>query len=510
MDTKLLLIKCATLLYRESQSPHHADSSVGLVRTVLENARMPEVGIGLNSERTIVSAIRDTVLEMCGNPSDYDYDKSELLQRIKLNCCDDEALYNTIASGFEEDLTDNQLKRSIISIRRSIGNHFQEEQIGMALMKAANKFRFQREKIGNVSDFVNNHIAELEPLRMLNNGKDPAIIRELDIGNEEEVAQAFDRVHIANDNTGILKLGWTRLNKMLQGGFRRGEAWMINALQHKYKTGFSLTLFKQIALNNKPTLFDVNRKPLLLRISFEDDVEANLQFLYQSLIYDETGVMPDVRSISSKEMASVVKERLQVNGFHIKMLRVDPTNWTYSHICSKVIEYESQGYEVILLMLDYLSKIPTTGCNNTGAAGTDQRDLVRRMRNFCNAGRKTTFITPHQMSSDAKQLLRNNIAEDQLVKEVNEKGYTEGSKQLDQEYDGIIHMHLFKYMKRTYLAFQRDRHRIPTILPDEHKYFIKQFPEKGAPIPDDTEDDDRSYSKITEVTAKETSELFAF
>lgn len=46
---------------------------------------------------------------------------------------------------------------------------------------------------------------------------------------------------------------------MLQGGFRRGEFWLIPALQHKFKTGFSLSIFSQIALYNKPYLFDKNK-----------------------------------------------------------------------------------------------------------------------------------------------------------------------------------------------------------------------------------------------------------
>ena len=58
---------------------------------------------------------------------------------------------------------------------------------------------------------------------------------------------------------------------MLQGGFRRGQFSMIAALQHKYKTGFTLSILSQIAMYTKPYMKDSFKKPLLLRISFEDN-----------------------------------------------------------------------------------------------------------------------------------------------------------------------------------------------------------------------------------------------
>jgi hypothetical protein len=59
---------------------------------------------------------------------------------------------------------------------------------------------------------------------------------------------------------------------MIQGGFRPGETAVIGALQHKYKTGFTLSIFAQIALFNEPKTEDKTKKPLLLRISFEDEL----------------------------------------------------------------------------------------------------------------------------------------------------------------------------------------------------------------------------------------------
>jgi len=64
----------------------------------------------------------------------------------------------------------------------------------------------------------------------------------------------LEDVKSINNNTSIYKSGWQALNRMTQGGFRRGEFCTIGALQHKYKTGFSLSVFMQIARHNKPII----------------------------------------------------------------------------------------------------------------------------------------------------------------------------------------------------------------------------------------------------------------
>ena len=97
---------------------------------------------------------------------------------------------------------------------------------------------------------------------------------------------------------------------MLRGGFRRGEQIVIGALQHNYKTGYSLSLFKQIAIYNVPYMIVKTKKPLLVRISFEDDLALNIEFLYRSLRENETGEpIPDNLDISIEEMSAYIHEK---------------------------------------------------------------------------------------------------------------------------------------------------------------------------------------------------------
>jgi len=73
--------------------------------------------------------------------------------------------------------------------------------------------------------------------------------------------------------------------------------------------------------------------------------------------------------------------------------------------------------------------------------------------------RKITFITPHQLSTDAKQLIRDGKEAGNFVKDIAGKGYYAGSKQIDQEVDIEIYIHIVHFNGRSYLTVQRGKHR---------------------------------------------------
>ncbi len=507
MNNKILLAKSITLLFRESQLSDKAEKSNDLVRTVIESIQLPEINLGVNTERDIINGLKELALEMCADPVDHEYDKDVLLQRLKMITDTDDRTYEAFAQGIENEQEVSAVKRTVTNLQRALNNHFREVTINDVLNKASYQFKHQRDKIKDVNQFIAELCGQLEPLQIQTSTRDPAVLDDIDIGDNGQTTAIFSKVKDSDNGGGILKTGWHALNRALLGGFRRGKQYVTLALQHNYKTGLTLSLFEQIARYNVPMMIDESKKPLLLRISFEDEIQDNMQFLYQILREDLVGQKIDFSEFDPEEMSAYVREKLQVNGYHIKMLRVDPTQWTYKNICNKIVELEAQGYEIHLLMLDYLSKIPTTGCIQ-GPMGADLRDLFQRMRGFC-APRGICTITPHQLSTDAKGIVRSGIPPENFVKEINSKGYYEGSKQIDQVVDGEIY--IFKFVhgspKETYLSFQVGKHRIPKIAPDEDKYFILKFP-KWTPIPADINGADTSMKKPGEVETEE--ELFSF
>jgi hypothetical protein len=140
--------------------------------------------------------------------------------------------------------------------------------------------------------------------------------------------------------------------------------------------------------------------------------------------------------------------------------------------------------------------IPTTGCIKDGPMGSDLRDLFRRVRNF-GSSRKMLVVTPHQLSSDAKRLIRNGVPDVEFVKEIANKGYYDGSTKLDQEIDLELYIHIAKNGKLKYLTIQRGKHRLPTTIPEEEMYMLLPFPKKG-PISHDINSQKISIRSFTE------------
>lgn len=506
MDIKTLLAKSVTLLYRESQLPEQSDNSSDLIRTVLDEVKVSDFSIGLSFEKDIIIAIKHIILSMCDNPIGHQYDKTDLLQSIQIATGNDEKYFEIIKQNIDNELSESQIKKLITNIRKSITTHFKEQKISDILSLSSQKFKFERHKIKNVNDYITEIITSLESLQVETTTNDPAIMSEVDIGNDGNLKDVFKNVLSINKGSKVYKLGWQDMNDMLQGGIRPGECAVVAALQHNYKSGMKLSMLAQLAQHNIPLTSDPTKKPLILSISFEDDVENELQFLYQYLKYDETLERVDVKSVSEEEMSNYVKAKLQMNGFNIKTYRVDPSQWTYKSLFNLVLNLESEGYNVELLLVDYLSLLPTTGCTGGNIAGGDILDLFRRTKNFCKS-KNIAFITPHQLSTEAKILLRNGMPGYQLVKEIAEKGYFDKTKALDREFDIGILLCKFRHNKKDYLAVQRDKHKIPTIVDEEKKFFILEFPNK-MPIPSDIKRERSSFRSIREIENKTEEDLF--
>lgn len=481
MNNKLLLATSITLLYRESQREVKHDNSASIVKSILETIKIPEMSIGIGHQKEIIESLKNTALHMAAQDVSHQYEAMEMQQRIKLNCDGDDDLYNAIMDGITGELAEESLLRTCINLKNSLKIHFSEEKVKEIVNKAQYQINFGRDKVaGGIKKIIAGLISELEPHQVDTVKKDPAIIGEVDGGDATGMVNIFNSVKKTLDGTSILRTGWQGINRMLDGGIRRGEEAVIGALQHQYKTGFSLTLFKQLAIYNTPILTNQLKKPLMIRISFEDSLDLNFQFLYQNFYENENGCRANMTDLASEDISTYVTSKLAVSGYHTKFYNVNPSLWGYIDICGKILELEAEGYEVHVCMVDYLLKVPTVGCDK-GAAGEDIRNMYERIRNFMTS-RGIAFITPHQLSTEAKMLVRSNSTD--FVKLVPGGGYYAGCKQIDQVVDLEIFIHIEKVNGSAYLSVQRGKHRKVEQTPDEYLYCALPFKGKGGIMDD--------------------------
>jgi hypothetical protein len=236
-----------------------------------------------------------------------------------------------------------------------------------------------------------------------------------------------------------------------------------------------------------PILLDDTKKPLLLLISFEDDIRVTLEFIYRYLFVNEYKTAPDMSILTVSEITSYISRKMSVNGFHTKIIRVNPAVWTYKDIFKTIYKLESDGYEIQALLIDYLSKLPTTGCITSGPTGTDVRDLFNRVRNFCTS-KKILNITPHQTSTEANNLIRGGMKGYEYIEEIANKNYYSESKQIPQVVDGELYIGKFFANKQWGLYIGKGKHRLPIIVQDEDKKIMLPMPYvmvngKKEPIP---------------------------
>lgn len=479
MEVNILLSKCITLLYRESQLENITDNSVDMVRTAIEEIRPADVQLGTPNQKDLTTSLKDLVLEMCRTGPSEGYDESELLQQVRILAVGEDNLYQAIEKSIEGCPDQANLKRTITNLRKSLTNYFKDQKLAKVISKAYRDINFQRHNITDRTEYFQNLIAELEVNLTPTTGKDPAVIYSLDIGDDGAMAEIYTSVQQVNEESEVYKFGWQELNDALQGGARPGDCVFIGANRHNYKTGVSLTMFADLALFNKPKTKDPNKKPLLYRATMEDPVRNNAQFLYLYLKYNETGEYVNTKNTTFEEMARYVKQRLQVNGFHVLIEEINPSDWTYRKMINKIVELESKGYSVEAVSLDYMYKMSKEGCTQ-GASGDDTLDLTQKLKSYFSANR-ILWMTPHQFDTATKSKIAT-IPADQLLPTIKGTGPYEAAKGLDRIYDIGIMIHKVETPNGDYLHMLLDKHRFPVAVANVYKQWFLPFPKDGMPI----------------------------
>ena len=492
MDAKLLLVKVITLLFRESQNPDKTENSAELVKQIISELKLPDAILDTDKGRETLVSLRQTALWMANNPLQHEYNRAELLQRIRVNCGDDSNLLEAIFEGFDDIQDLEQIKKISLQLNFQLKAFVKQNQVVNIIKQASHKALFTPEEI-DWNSFVSDFITQLETFSVITEDKIDSEIESVDFDNVENVEEMLNKATNEMSTGGIMKTGIQALNRLFgdHGGFLRGESWVVGALQHNFKSGFLMTILKGLVTYNTPMMIDEKKKPLILFITLENSISQNILWLYQSFKENETGEPCDIRNISIPEAAIYVNEKFTASGYHVKMRRFNPTEFTYRDLFNVLLKYESEGYEIHALLIDYLNMMNKTGCVKDTIGG-DVRDLFRRIRNFCSP-RKILMVTPHQLSSEAKNIVRSGA--DGFVKEIANKGYYDSCKLIDQEVDGEIYIHIEKSKGKPYLTVQRGKHRKVNITAEEHLYFILPFEEVGA-IQDDVGKRDLSMKKF--------------
>jgi hypothetical protein len=492
MQPKSIVAKLAVIAYTNRCLPIPID-----IQDLFQIAQSYIGDIKLGGEdKYRLNDIMDVITSI--NKSAIRYTKEKAISELQL-VSDDSIDWGEIFYHVTEDCSDlDSIRQGVISDVAELNNWHTRDNLKNIIGKMYGVVKHNSEKVVNMVDFIADSISQLEKAASALGNDTSADISSVDFSSKESIYDAFEGLfHEGAAGTGY-NLGWQDLNIALQGGPRPGDFMMVGSLEHNYKSGFVKTLFRQIAEYNDPPTYPANavKKPTLYFLSLEEQTPAILMFIYKNIKYNQTGEYVAI-DIKGKDKETINKERREIaefvydyfakRGWHIIIEHKNPSELTYRKMLTYLLNLENKGHDVRVMICDYLLKIPTVGCDRSGAAGTDIRDLVSRVRNFMMA-RQILFITPGQLSPQVKDELIRGTSEHDLLTTIAEKSLYAGSKQIGQVLDISILLKKIKSRETglTYLDVLIEKHRAPEAIDDKHKHFALVFPaDHRLSIPDE-------------------------
>lgn len=505
MDVKALLAKCISLLFREGQSGEN-DLSKQLVLDVITTLKINSNDI--SGTDSTVNELKNVVLNMVSKEHPTPY--NDLIQHIRIACSSDVVLFESIQDNISFQLDEDELKRTILSYRFELNKYLKEKKATMLLDKMTFDLKFNRDKIGDLNQYMSSNLNGIIDLVNYSGEEIPGIICEVDLSDIDAVAEQFELIRKENDGSRTIKMPWQAMNRMTRGGLRLGQLTTVGGLAHNNKTGVSLSMFISGCIFNNPKNLqtDQKKKPLMLLISFEDDmliVLFNLYILLKENLENVKITDEDKQRLSSREAAEYVYKKLSDTGYDIKIVRADSSTWSYAEIQSCVLQFESQGYEIHLTLIDYLNLANKNGLSHS-RADADIQELFRRTKNFF-AAKNIALLTPVQLSPDAMELKRQ--GNKMLLMQISDGSYYEGCRGLSREPELELFVDIVKDNGRKYQTFARGKHRGQNDTPEEHKFFILEFQKIGG-LRWDVNGTDTSLSKFGSVRNAEGEEEGAF
>lgn len=495
------------MLHVEGLLGTRSEDILALAREVINTTELPNAGAENDYGREVIEGLLSTtgwMVQCIGEGTAVG--REDLLQRITMNSQGESFIVEALI-GFLA-ITDDMEKMTQYRDRtiHDIQSYKAKLAVDQIIAKARRRLMFESAKI-DWSTFVRDLVSELEPYHRvggIGGLEDLGVMERINVGELENIKGQFQSEEGEEDLIGnqVFRFGWQGLNRAFGDaeGLRRIDVLAISALSHNFKSGKALNMFRQAAQYNTP-IVQPGKIPMLLHISYEQGVEDNYKGVYAQIILNEQGIRVNPKDINMniEDVAAVVKDRMERNGWKIEFIRIDPDNSNFRKLFALIEYYEKLGYEIQLCVIDYLAKLNKEGCTQ-GMTGADVKNLYSRVRNFFNK-KRIALITAHQMSSEAMNLTKMGVT-DQLVNEVAGRGYYDGCRTLHQELDMELYLHIVEVNGAAYLTCRRGKHRISSITPSKDMYYVYKFADNLAPgFPDDVNGPDASMRKPGEELA---------
>ena len=476
-NTILILIKIITALFLNDKAGDNNTEIFDELKNILSEVKIdPRAGQGLGSEESIIESLRNTAEWMLYNRNGS-YNKADVIQRLNVNFQANNDYIVIAKESIDDTILGDDARNRVNGIMQELKYSKKKNKLKKLVSQYNAKLNFGGDYI-EVPTCVNELMTELSEIHS-GDGTSTVngLISKVDFTDPEQIKKALESGLSKVSYEGCLNTGLIGLNKAMGGfGIARGELVNFGGLTHHYKSGILLDLSNNIPTFNDPWMINPAKKPLILRISFENTTDLDTKILYQNAIERETKKECKLENIILSDASEYLTQKLQSRGYTFHLEHYDPDTFNIYDLFNILNNYMYQGYEIHAVILDYLSCIAP---NTFG----DRLDIkiqktYEMARNFCNP-KGIACITAHQLSTEAQTESRNNSAG--FTRRVCTGGWYMDCKSLHTKLDLEMLMHIHQHVDgKAYLMFSRGKHRNHSTTPQSHRHFMYPFSDIGG------------------------------
>jgi hypothetical protein len=181
---------------------------------------------------------------------------------------------------------------------------------------------------------------------------------EFSLGDENFETSLIDVVTTLKNPARQIKTGIQKLNEILSPAFMSGRLYIFMGLPGGFKSGMLLKILRDTKkFNGDIQVKKPGKKPCVLLITMENDVNETVERLFNMIVSDE-----NIRKFTPKQVIKLIKENgeLTVNNNNEMdiIIRYYPNrSIDTSDIYTIIDDLADEGKEVVLFLLDYIKRI---------------------------------------------------------------------------------------------------------------------------------------------------------
>lgn len=277
----------------------------------------------------------------------------------------------------------------------------------------------------------------------------------------------------------VTKTGLQGLNKMFgpANGMALGESILFAARTHNYKSGILIKMPQWIVQYNEPPKCP-GKIPMILFISLENEGYLNMVKMFKEMYISIKGCVPPA-TMSDDEIVNEIYSYFNKSDYVLIIERYLPAYFGYNEFVELFEKYESAGYRITNVIVDYLSQMKLINYGSSSTAGNHAL-LQTLYNNICNYTKSfgTTLITAHQLNRDASNIAASGVP--YPVKRYSERHFADASS-IAREVDVIIYQEIERdEQNNAWLTMNWGKHRYVDDTPEACKFAAFPFdPELG-------------------------------